>query len=82
MLAEIGIVGVGILLFLLYRASRSRLFETNAPGYKYWFVDLLPLIPAMVFDHYVWSLYAGFVLIGIATIAAAQRGRQQSGVEF
>ncbi len=59
-LAEIGVVGFGLLLYFLVILFRFFWLHKNFVGLSL----LVPIFIIALFDHYWWSLYSGIVLFG------------------
>ena len=66
--AEVGVVGFALLLVIATWAMYT--FRVQWKTHKHWFFILLPLLIIGMFDHYLWSTYAGIVLLGF-TIGVA-----------
>lgn len=62
-LAELGVVAAALLLLLTKSFwPRSRIF----------WLTLLPFVPALLFDHYFWSLWAGLLVLFLAVFLAKE----------
>lgn len=63
-LAEVGLLGMAILLALLYFYLREKLFAPN--DYKIWpWTFLLLLFLLGLFDHYLWTSWTGWLMVGV-----------------
>lgn len=63
-LAELGVVAAALLLLLTKSFwPRSRIF----------WLTLLPFVPALLVDHYLWSLWAGLFVLFLAVFLAQEK---------
>jgi len=74
-LSEIGVVGcVALSFFLLmlvriwYRGSGIRPLNCPTANYQLPITIIFSLLPILLFDHYLWSFYAGWLLLSIIAL--------------
>jgi len=62
-LAELGLIGLALLIILLILALKSTIYESNNLIYL---APLGAMLAISIFDHYFWTQYSGLMISGLA----------------